>query len=163
LTDTTIPGWAHIVASGGTFTWETWIPSDLIGDSLSHGWGSSALVAMQESLLGVTLQPPDSSGNVVAAISPPPRGLPAGRGSVPTIAGTLRVDWRRSKTTLSLQVVVPTNATARISVPAPSLGAVREGGVPVDRAPGVAVESVGKGLVVLTVGSGSYRFTATVA
>ena len=53
LTDTSIPGWAHIVAAGGTFTWEVWRPSDLIGDSLSHGWGSSALVAMQETLLGV--------------------------------------------------------------------------------------------------------------
>ncbi len=39
-------------AAGGTFTWEVWKPSDLIGDSMSHGWGSSALVAMQETLLG---------------------------------------------------------------------------------------------------------------
>ena len=52
LTDASIPGWAHIVAAGGTFTWEMWQPSDLIGDSMSHGWGSSALVAMQETLLG---------------------------------------------------------------------------------------------------------------
>ena len=46
------PGWAVIIEAGGTFTWETWTPSDLIGDSMSHGWGSSALVAMQEVLLG---------------------------------------------------------------------------------------------------------------
>ncbi len=52
LTDASRPGWAHILAAGGTFTWETWTPSDLIGDSMSHGWGSSALVAMKESLLG---------------------------------------------------------------------------------------------------------------
>ena len=42
LTDASVPGWAHILAAGGTFTWETWTPSDLIGDSMSHGWGSSA-------------------------------------------------------------------------------------------------------------------------
>ena len=52
LTDTSFPGWAFIIKAGGTFTWETWTPSDLIGDSMSHGWGSSALVAMQEVLLG---------------------------------------------------------------------------------------------------------------
>ena len=159
LTETSIPGWARIVASGGTFTWETWMPSDLIGDSMSHGWGSSALVAMQESLLGVILQPPDNSGTVLAAISPPPSGLAAARGSVPSIAGPIAVDWRRGKTALSLQVVVPANAAARVSVPAHSLASVREGGGPVDRAPGVTVASVDNGVVVLDTRSGSYRFT----
>ena len=89
LTDTSIPGWAHIVAAGGTFTWEVWKPSDLIGDSLSHGWGSSALVAMQETLLGVTLGPPDGDGRVRAVVAPPSAGLDRARGSVPTIAGPL--------------------------------------------------------------------------
>ena len=83
LTDTATPGWAHIVASGGTFTWETWTPSDLIGDSMSHGWGSSALVAMQESLLGVTLQAPAEDGAVLAAIIPPKAGLTRGPGYGP--------------------------------------------------------------------------------
>ena len=64
LTDTSIPGWAHIVAAGGTFTWEVWRPSDLIGDSMSHGWGSSALVAIQESLLGVSFMDPNPDGTV---------------------------------------------------------------------------------------------------
>jgi alpha-L-rhamnosidase len=163
LTDTKIPGWAHIVASGGTFTWETWIPSDLIGDSMSHGWGSSALVAMQESLLGVTLQPPDDAGTVLAAISPPASGLPAARGSVPSIAGPIAVDWKRSRAALSLQVVVPANAAARLSVPARSVAAVREGGRPVDRAPGVTVASAGDGMVILDTGSGTYRFTTRLA
>jgi alpha-L-rhamnosidase len=159
LTDATIPGWAHIVANGGTFTWETWIPSDLIGDSMSHGWGSSALVAVQESLLGVTLQPPDVSGSVLAAISPPRSGLAAARGSVPTIAGPLAVNWRKSGSALSLQVVVPTNAAARLTVPAQSVASVREGNVPVDQALGVTIASVSDGMVVLDMGSGSYRFT----
>ena len=37
-------GWANILARGGTFTWEVWQPSDVIGDSMSHGWGSNVLV-----------------------------------------------------------------------------------------------------------------------
>jgi alpha-L-rhamnosidase len=160
LTDPSIPGWAHIVARGGTFTWETWTPSDLIGDSMSHGWGSSALVAIEESLLGVTLQPPDSQGRVLAAVSPPKSGLPAARGSVPSIAGSLAVSWRQGRTALTLDVTVPTNASARISVPAQSAASVREGGVPVGQARGVTVNSTENGVVALMVGSGSYRFTA---
>ena len=87
LTDTSIPGWAHIVAAGGTFTWEVWQPSDLIGDSMSHGWGSSALVAMQETLLGVTLLEPDPDGTVRLSVAPPSAGLDRAAGSVPTVAG----------------------------------------------------------------------------
>ena len=75
LTDASLPGWAHIVAAGGTFTWEVWRPSDLIGDSLSHGWGSSALVAIQESLLGVSFEEPDPDGTVRLSVAPPASGL----------------------------------------------------------------------------------------
>jgi alpha-L-rhamnosidase len=159
LTDATIPGWAHIVASGGTFTWETWVPSDLIGDSMSHGWGSSALVAMQESLLGVTLQPPDTEGTVLAAVAPPRRGLAGARGSVPSIAGPIGVTWSQGRRALALDLVVPTNAAARVSVPADNAASVREGGVPAARAAGVTVESVSGGTAVLLIGSGSYHFT----
>ncbi len=96
LTDASIPGWAHIVAAGGTFTWEVWTPSDLIGDSMSHGWGSSALVAMQETLLGVTLQEPGADGAVAARRSRrPSAGLGRAGGSVPTVAGPVQVAWQR--------------------------------------------------------------------
>ena len=80
LTDASIPGWAHIVQAGGTFTWEVWKPSDLIGDSMSHGWGSSALVAMQETLLGVSFLAPGPDGTVRATVRPPSAGLDRGRG-----------------------------------------------------------------------------------
>jgi hypothetical protein len=38
---------------------------------------------------------------------------------------------------------------------------VREGGVALERAPGITLESFHDGVAVLKVGSGSYRFTAT--
>jgi alpha-L-rhamnosidase len=161
LTDTGTPGWAHIVASGGTFTWETWTPSDLIGDSMSHGWGSSALVAMQETLLGVTLQAPTNDGTVSATIIPPKSGLRGARGTVPTIAGPITVSWSQDRTELSLAAVVPANASARITLPAAGAASVREGGGPLERASGVTLESFHDGAAVLGVNSGSYRFTAT--
>ena len=90
LTDTSVPGWAHIVAAGGTFTWEVWRPSDLIGDSMSHGWGSSALVAMQESLLGVSFWSPNPTARCRVSVAPPSAGLSQASGSVPTVAGPVR-------------------------------------------------------------------------
>ncbi len=53
LLDATSDGWANILARGATFTWEVWNPSDLIGDSMSHGWGSPVTLEIQRSLLGV--------------------------------------------------------------------------------------------------------------
>jgi alpha-L-rhamnosidase len=160
LTDTSLPGWAHIVAAGGTFTWEEWKPSDLIGDSLSHGWGSSALVAMQETLLGVSLVEPDADGTVHAAVAPPSGGLGRAEGSVPTIAGPVHVSWQRRGKGMALAMAVPANAVATVRLPASAPSSVREGGSPVTAAPGVAVLATTDGAVTLSVGSGTYRFTS---
>jgi alpha-L-rhamnosidase len=161
LTDTSVPGWAHIVAAGGTFTWEVWQPSDLIGDSMSHGWGSSALVAMQESLLGVSFLEPNPDGTVRLAVVPPAGGLPRAAGSVPTIAGPVTVVWRRRGAGMTLDLAVPANASALVHLPYRRASSVREGGLPVHHAPGVVPYSIADGKAVLSVGSGSYSFTSS--
>jgi len=160
LTDSRIPGWARIVAAGGTFTWETWTPSDLIGDSLSHGWGSGALVAMQEVLLGVAPgTPPAPSGATVLDVRPPPGRLDVS-GRVPTPAGTASVDWRRTGSSTELALVLPPNASARVHLPAARPGALTEGGKPLGHAAGVSVVGAVGGRVTLSVAAGSYHFTA---
>jgi alpha-L-rhamnosidase len=161
LSDASIPGWAHIVVAGGTFTWEVWSPSDLIGDSMSHGWGSSALVAMQETLLGVSFMAPNRDGTLRLMVAPPLRGLPRASGTVPTAAGPVSVDWQRNGRGMALDLTMPPNLTALVHLPATSAARVREGGVAAGRAPGVSVSSVAGGVAALEVGSGSYRFTTS--
>ena len=116
------PGWAQILAEGGTFTWETWKPSDLVGDSMSHGWGSSALVAMQESLLGVSFDTPDPDGTVRrgggATVGPDCRGRPGQRADGRW--DPLAVSWVRSGRGVALELDVPVNATVRVMLPASS-------------------------------------------
>jgi alpha-L-rhamnosidase len=163
LTNAVEPGWAHIVASGGTFTWEVWSPSDLIGDSMSHGWGSSALVAMHESLLGITLLAPTADGAVRADISPPSTGLVRASGSFPTVAGTLGVSWSRQPGTFSLSATIPPNAAATVAMPATDASAVRESGTSIGAASGVTSGSFSDGTAFLTLGSGSYHFTSRTA
>jgi alpha-L-rhamnosidase len=161
LTDASIPGWAHVVAAGGTFTWEVWRPSDLVGDSMSHGWGSSALVAMQETLLGVTHLEPGSDGTIRLAVAPPTSGLPRASGSLPTPAGTATVSWQRRGSGMALALVVPANASAMVQLPSSDPSAVRESGLPAAKSTGVTVVSTDNGAAVLSVGSGSYHFTTT--
>ena len=74
LDDARQPGWADILAQGATFTWETWAPSDADGDSMSHGWGSTVLVALQQDLAGVE---PDRAGRLGGGGARPPAGRPA--------------------------------------------------------------------------------------
>jgi len=161
LTDPAQPGWAHIVAAGGTFTWETWAPSDLVGDSMSHGWGSSALVAMSESLLGLTLLPPTADGGVRIAISPPRSGLNRASGSIPTMAGQVSLSWSRRASTFSLSTTIPPNAAATVAMPAATHAAVRENGSAFGDISGVSHGTFADGIAHFALGSGTYQFTST--
>lgn len=121
LTDAKDPGWANIAANGGSFSWESWILLDLEGDGMSHGWGSSALVAFQNVLLGVSTEPPGSNpGGPVIDIHAPGAGPASVEGRVPTIAGPVSVRWQRSGSHLTLDLTVPANATAHVSFPGAS-------------------------------------------
>ncbi len=159
LTNTRIPGWAHIVAAGGTFTWEVWVPSDDIGDSMSHGWGSCALVAMQEILLGVTPVPPVADGGATVLDIRPPPGTLSVSGQVPTIAGVASVRWRRAGTTTELGLVLPPNASAQVHMPGTRPGQITEGGAPLPADAGVADPATGQ--VTIPVPAGTYSFRAT--
>ena len=104
LTDAHIDGWANILARGATFTWEVWDPSDIIGDSMSHGWGSNVLVSIQRDLLGVT---PTSGAYATFTVQPPNAGLERASGTVPTPNGPISVRWSRTSKGITVDVTVP--------------------------------------------------------
>jgi alpha-L-rhamnosidase len=107
-------GWGHIVAEGGSFTWESWAGS-AIGDSESHGWGAQALVDFIEILLGVRVTSP---GGADVSIVLPRTKLTSAQGAVPLQRGTVAVAWQRSEAgKLTVQVDLPTNVRARLSLP----------------------------------------------
>ena len=162
LTDATGDGWANIVARGATFTWEVWNPSDANGDSMSHGWGSNVLVEIERALLGVR---PTGPGFATFAVTPPTGGLGRAAGTVPTPRGTVSVSWVRNPGggPFQLDVEVPPNSVAEVTVPAGRPQDVTEGGRPVDRATGVRRIGVADGAVRIEIGSGSYRFESRTA
>ncbi len=107
-------GWGHIVAAGGSFTWESWEGSE-IGDSESHGWGSQALVDFIEVLLGVRIASP---GGAEVSIVIPRTKLKSAEGAVPLQRGTVAVAWQHSEAgKLAVKVDLPTNVRARVSLP----------------------------------------------
>jgi alpha-L-rhamnosidase len=113
LTDSAGPGWANVLSNGGTFTWESWVPTGT--ESESHGWGARAVVEFIETLLGVRLTSP---GAATISIVIPRTTLGAARGSVPLERGAVGVDWQRTASgALSVIVDVPVNVRATVSIP----------------------------------------------
>lgn len=111
LADPHIDGWANILARGATFTWEVWNPSDIVGDSMSHGWGSNVLVAIQRDLLGVT---PTSGAYATFTVQPPNAGLDHASGTVPTPNGPISVQWSRTSKGVTVVVTVPDDSHATV-------------------------------------------------
>jgi alpha-L-rhamnosidase len=160
LTDASFPGWAAILKAGGTYTWESWTPSDLIGDSMSHGWGSSALVAMQEVILGAVPSAPTADGPpTMLTIAAPTAGLAHASGAFPTPAGPCSVAWQNTTAGTTLAITIPPNAAARCQFPGATIARLSEGGVPIARAAGVSVAATAGDTVIVDVGAGSYDFT----
>jgi alpha-L-rhamnosidase len=113
LTDPNSIGWAKILASGGTFTWESW-EAPQTGDSLSHGWGATSLVDIQQNLLGVTVTAP---GAAEVRVRPPASGLTSASGTVPTQRGDVAVAWHNDHGRMTVTVDVPVNVRAEIDLP----------------------------------------------
>jgi alpha-L-rhamnosidase len=114
IADREAPGWANVLARGGTCTWESWDAPET-GTSLSHAWGADVLVAIQRHLLGVTVTGP---GAARVAIRPALGVLPSAEGSVPTQRGAVSVGWDTAPGgAVSLRVVVPANMEAGVHLP----------------------------------------------
>ncbi len=161
LTNKKADGWANILARGATFTWEVWNPSDIIGDSMSHGWGANVALEIQMALLGVR---PTSPGVATFTVTPPMHALQSANGAVPTPRGPIAVSWRRGSSGthgFMLSVTVPAGATAQVRIPATSAQNVSESGQPVAKAGGVRFVKVDGPFVVLSVGAGSYDFATS--
>ena len=162
LTDASINGWANILSRGATFCWEVWQPSDANGDSMSHGWGSNVLVEIQQWLLGVR---PSSAGFETFDVAPPASGPESALGTVPTPRGPVAVGWRRAakdQPATSIDLVVPPNATATVSLAGLHPDTLTESGTPVENVAGVRVAPSAAGAAVLLVGAGTYHFQGAV-
>jgi alpha-L-rhamnosidase len=148
-----IPGWAQILSRGATFTWESWDARDVYGDSESHAWGSTVLPALTTDVLGVSVTKPGASEVTVAP--PTLSTVTSARGRLATERGPVAVAWKRIDAThFKLDVTVPDNVVAHITVPAHATSDVFENGSTVLAS--LASGRVQDGTLRFTVGSGQY-------
>ncbi|MYC93811.1 MAG: Bacterial alpha-L-rhamnosidase [Caldilineaceae bacterium SB0661_bin_32] len=170
------PGWGFMVEQGATTIWESWSLQSTVGAAESMIMWASIDEFFYNDLAGI--KGPDYHGPGFMApgfseihIEPHPLGdLEHAGATLKTVRGELASHWRRTDCSFSLEVTIPINSAARVSVPTLGLSniSVSEGGNAIwqDNAylpgrDGIISAVVRDEYIDVEVGSGSYRFELT--
>ncbi len=150
----TFPSWGYWIEQGATTLWEHW---DGILSRNHIMFGDISAWFFKE-LAGIS---PGAPGFKHVIVRPHPvcdlRWVNAGYTSM---YGRIEIAWKSEHGSLSLAVEIPANTSADIYMPSIDTGSVSESGQPLNVAEGVKQYRHENGCTVITVGSGSYRFTA---
>ena len=158
----TQPSWGWWAEQGMTTLLERWT----LDDSHNHTFLGDVNAWMVKTLAGIRPDP-SAPGFRNVRIEPNVVGdLTAARASYDSVRGRIVSDWKVEKDgTFRLTVTVPANATASVTLPVADPSTVREGGKSAVAAEGVrdVRPSEVRGKTLLSVGSGTYRFSGPLA
>ena len=157
VTQTSFPGWGHMLQSGATTLWETWQYSDNVY-SHNHPMFGSVGEWMYQSLGGINSIAPGFSEIVIKP--QPTEGLDWVNCCYQSVNGKITSNWKAENGTFTLHVRIPVNSKAIVYIPAPRTASVKEGGKTINEAEGIRPLGYENGYHRFTVGSGNYSFTA---
>jgi alpha-L-rhamnosidase len=167
LLQETFPGWLYSVKNGATTIWERWDGwtkekgfQDPGMNSFNHYSMGSVGEWMFDTVAGLGLDPERPAYKHILIRPRPGGGLAYAKAEFQSIHGKIVSDWKIENSQFRLRVVIPANTTADVFLLAASAEVVRESGQPVKSAAGVTNLRQVDGDVVISVGSGSYVFTA---
>ena len=161
------PSWGFEIRMGATTMWERWNTIRADGEfgpvdmnSFNHYAYGAVADWMFRHLGGLQPLAPGYKHTRIAPLIGQ-AGLTHAKATLRTTAGRLVSEWRIKGDTLAISVEIPANTRAELVIPTPSAEAVLESGA------GLATAAVGvrghvfdQGRLVLTLGSGRYRFTS---
>jgi alpha-L-rhamnosidase len=157
-TQKTYPGWGYMVQKGATTIWELWNgdTADPAMNSGNHVMQIGDLaVWMYEDLAGIRSDA-DRPGFKRVIIHPIPAGdLTFVKASHKSMYGAITTSWKRDGAHFTLEVTIPPNTSALVTVPAKDPAAVTESGRP------VKYLRIEPGAAVYEVPSGTYTFAST--
>ncbi len=154
FSQTTHPGWGHMLAAGATTFWEQWNGHW----SHIHSCFTSPDNWFYQGLAGI--QPdPAAPGFKNVIIRPAIVGdVTWVKGYHESPYGRIVSDWKRDSEILSMNVVIPPNSTATIFVPTQDGTSVIESGTPAGEAEAVRFLRMEDNTAVYTLASGTYHF-----
>jgi alpha-L-rhamnosidase len=168
LTQRTYPSWLYPITRGATTMWERWDgirPDSSFEDPGMNSFNHYAFGAvgdwMYQNIGGIDVDPA-APGYRHSRIAPRPgAGLTSASASLETAYGTLQSAWRLDGQRFTLDVAVPANTTAEVTLWNARLDQVREGGAGLDARDGIRAARQRGPDVVVDVGSGRYAFAVT--
>jgi alpha-L-rhamnosidase len=169
---TTFPSWGYMLANGATTLWELW--QNKTGPSMNshdHHMMGSVDAWFYEALGGINVDPEHPGYRHIRIEPQVVRDLTSVSATVGTVRGQVTSAWTHEPGAITLQVDVPVNSTATVSIPKDeemTAITVHEGdrtvwdkGHFVDGTPGVTAGKFAAGRVVFEVGSGHYAWRVT--
>ena len=166
LTQRTYPSWLYPITRGATTMWERWDgirPDGSFEDPGMNSFNHYAFGAvgdwMYRNIGGIDLDPA-APGYKHSRIAPRfGAGLTSARASLETLYGTLATSWQIADGRFVLDVTVPPNTSAEVTLWDSEVSSIAEGDRSVSTAPGVRRVRQRGDDVVVEIGSGSYHFT----
>ena len=164
LHNDTFPSWGFSIRHGATSIWERWdgwTPEKGFQDpgmnSFAHYSFGAVYQWMVENIGGIRAAAPAYEHVVIAPQLDDK--LTFADVAYRSIRGQIESRWQKQGRGLTLNVTIPANAVATVSLPAKDAAAIQEGGQPLSRAEGVKFLRMEDGRALLAVESGNYRFT----
>src|SRR5947199_4934099 len=168
LTQRTYPSWLYPITRGATTMWERWDgirPDSSFEDPGMNSFNHYAFGAVGDWMYrntGRTAVEPAAPGYRHSRIAPRPgAGLTSASASLETGYGTLSSAWKLDRGRFTLEVTVPANTTAAVTLWNARLDQVREGGAGLTAREGIRAARQRGPDVVVDVGSGRYSFAVT--
>jgi len=172
LTQRTYPSWLYPLTRGATTMWERWDgirPDSSFQDPGMNSFNHYAFGAvgdwMYRNIGGIDVDPGGGGGAPGyrrSRIAPRPgAGLTSASASLETLYGLLTSAWRLERERFVLDVTVPANTSAEVTLWDTQVDRVQESGLPLKAVAGLRDEHQRGKDVVVDVGSGHYEFTVT--
>lgn len=166
LLNESYPSWGYTIRMGATTIWERWdgwTAEDGFQSPKMNSFNHYSLGSVGEWLYryvaGLDLGW-DGPGYRRVLIRPHPGGgLTHATAQYDSVRGTIRSAWQADNGAFRLDVSLPANTTATISLPVAEGDAVTEDGIPVQEVTSISHVGTGDGRVMLNVSSGDYNFT----
>ena len=168
LTQRPYPSWLYPITRGATTMWERWDgirPDSSFENPEMNSFNHYAFGAvgdwMYQNIGGISLDPA-APGYRRSRIAPRPgAGLTSASASLETLYGPLTSAWRLEQDRFVLDLTVPANTAAEVTLWDTRIDRVREDGLPLNAVAGVRAARQRGADVVVDVGSGRYAFTVT--
>lgn len=159
------PSWLYAVEHGATTIWERWDGwteergfQTPVMNSFNHYSFGAVGSWLYQTVAGIDLAD-DAPGYRRLRIAPQPGGgLTWARAHLDTVRGRVRSAWRTDGGGFELEIEVPAGSTAEVRLPVADPARIRESGRALGQAEGVHGTTRDGGAVVVTTGSGVYRF-----